>query len=130
MLKTLSTKLAKPWKSRIGIDCNNRHENNKRTKLDSRDEISNNKVNSNKIGEDKIIEEKNHQKTSKFKKTVRFSDFFTPKARLAFTKLRQVFVKVSIFYYFDPKYYIWIKMDALGYTIDRILSHLILDNLG
>ena len=40
---------------------------------------------------------------SKSKKTVRSSDFLTPGAKLAFTKLRQAFLKGPILYYFDPK---------------------------
>ena len=36
----------------------------------------------------------------KFKKTVEL-DFLTPRARLAFTKLRQVFVKAQILHHFD-----------------------------
>ena len=66
----------------------------------------------------------------KFKKTVRSSDFLTFKARLAFTKLRQAFVKALIFYYFDPEYYIWIKTNALNYAIGEIFSWLTLNNLN
>lgn len=32
--------------------------------------------------------------------------FLTLKAKLVFTKLRQIFIKVSIFYHFNLKYYI------------------------
>lgn len=40
------------------------------------------------------------------------SGFLTSKARLAFIKLWQAFIKVSIFHYFNSKYYIYIKTMA------------------
>ena len=58
------------------------------------------------------------------------SDFFTPGAKLAFTKLRQAFVKAPIFYHFDPKCHIWIETDASGYAIGGVLSQLTSDDLG
>ena len=86
------------------------------------------KIRNNEVG-------KKDQKTSKSKnvstskKMVR-SDFFTPGARLAFTKLRQTFVKALIFYYFDLEHYIRAEIDISGYAIDEIFSQLTLDNLG
>ena len=56
--------------------------------------------------------------------------FFTPKVRLVFTKLRQMFVKAPILYYFDPEYHIQINIDASGYAIDQILNQLTSNNLG
>lgn len=56
--------------------------------------------------------------------------FFTSNARNAFTKLTQVFVKAPILNYFDLEYHIQMKMYVSGYTIGKILSKLILDNLG
>ena len=50
------------------------------------------------------------------------SGFFTPKARLVFTQLRQKFVEASIFYHFDLECHIWIEFDTFGYAIGRILS--------
>ena len=58
----------------------------------------------------------------KSKKTVSFSDFLISRARLVFTKLRQVFVKVPILYYFDPKNYIWIEINVSSYAINEIFS--------
>ena len=49
--------------------------------------------------------------------------------KLAFTQLRKAFIKISILQYFDLEYYIWTEIDALGYTINRALSQLTLDNL-
>ena len=50
--------------------------------------------------------------------------FFNPKTRLAFTQLRQAFVKAPIFHHFDPESHIRIKTDVLGYAIGDILSQL------
>ena len=57
-------------------------------------------------------------------------DFFTPAAKLAFTKLRQAFLKASIFHHFDPECHIWIETDTLSYAIGEIFSQLTLDDLG
>ena len=98
----------------------------------NRNELDRWKVNSDEVENDEI--EKKVQKLSKSKnlskskKTVG-SDFLTPKAKLAFTKLRQAFVKALILYHFNPERYIWIKTDVLGYTIDRVLNQLTLNNL-
>lgn len=56
--------------------------------------------------------------------------FFILKARLLFTKLRQIFIKILILYYFDPKYHFYIKRNILGYAINRILNPQTLDNLN
>ena len=75
------------------------------------------------------------QKTSKFKnfskskKTVE-SDFLTPGSRLAFTKLKQAFVKALILYHFDPKSYIRIGTDISSYAIGGVFIQLTLDDLG
>ena len=50
--------------------------------------------------------------------------FLTPKARIAFNRLRLAFTKAPIFWCFDPKCHIWIKTDALGYAIGGVLSQL------
>lgn len=38
--------------------------------------------------------------------------FLTSKAKLAFLRLKQVFIEFLVFQYFDPKHYIWIKTNA------------------
>ena len=48
--------------------------------------------------------------------------FLTLKASLAFTQLRKAFIDAPIRHFFDPKRYIWIKTNALGYTIGGVLS--------
>ena len=62
------------------------------------------------------------KKLSKSKKMVGSSDFFTFEARLAFIKLRQVFVKAATLHYFDPKCHIRIEINISGYAIGRIFS--------
>ena len=66
----------------------------------------------------------------KSKKTIGSLDFFILGTRLAFTKLRQAFVKAPIFNHFDLEHYIQIKTDVLGYAIGRILSKVTLDDLN
>ena len=126
-----STTQPKEGVVRVGGDSRVGH--NKK-KLD-RNEIDDNEVDSGKI-DDKI--EKKDQKTSKSKNSFTFkklskskkllrSDFFTPRARLAFTKLRQAFVKALIFYHFDSECHIWVETDASDYVIGRIFSQLTLE---
>lgn len=115
------------------VDGNGRDEHGSKTELDGRDEVDNGKVNGSEVGNNEIAKEKHHQKTRKTfksKKMIRFSDFFTFGARLAIIKIRQVFIKASIFHHFDSECHIWIETDALGYATGRTLSQLILDNLG
>ena len=76
-----------------------------------------------------MIKSKNHDFSSNSKNMEVKPSFFTFKARLAFTKLRQIFVKALIFYYFNPKCHIQIEINISKYAINRILSQLILDNL-
>lgn len=57
-------------------------------------------------------------------------DFFIFKVRLAFIKLKQIFIKILIFYYFNLEYYIWTKINISKYVIDEILNQLTLNNLG
>ncbi len=56
--------------------------------------------------------------------------FLTSKARKAFTKLRQAFVKAPILKHFNPKRHIQIEIDASSYVIGRIFSLLTSDDLG
>ena len=50
--------------------------------------------------------------------------FITPEARSDFNRLWLAFTKALILQYFDPKYYIYIETDALGYAIADVLSQL------
>ena len=96
-----------PGKGGARVNNESKAKRNNRYKLDS-GEIDSNEIDSNEIKNDKV--EKNDQKTSKSKKLFKFKktelSFFIFKARLAFTKLRQLFVKVLIFYQFDLECYI------------------------
>ena len=66
---------------------------------------------------------------SKFKKTVE-TGFFTPRAKLAFTKFRQAFFKAPILHHFNPEHHIWIETDASGYAIGGVVSQLTSEDLG
>ena len=75
-------------------------------------------------------------KTTKSKILVKFSNhdfpksrpektgmgFLIPKARLAFTQLRQAFVKVPILHHFNLESHIRIETDTSGYAIGGVLS--------
>ncbi len=50
---------------------------------------------------------------------------FTEKARIAFTQLKNVFIKTSILLHFDSKRKIRLKIDAFDFAISEILSQLI-----
>ena len=49
-------------------------------------------------------------------------NFLTPGIREAFNRLRLAFTKALILQYFNPKYHIQIKINALGYAIGGALS--------
>lgn len=69
-------------------------------------------------------------KISDFTKTDSFgTDFLILGAKKTFIHLYKAFTKVSIFYHFDLKYYIYIKTDILEYIIGEILSQITLDHL-
>ena len=69
-----------------------------------------------------LVKFKNHDFPPNSRNIEAGPGFFTPKARLAFTKLRQIFVEALILYYFNPKCHIQIKTDASGCAISEILS--------
>ena len=77
-----------------------------------------------------LVITKNHDFPSNFQNIEVKPGFFIFKATLAFTKLRQVFIKAPIFHYFDSKCHIWIKTNVSKYVINRILSQLILNDLS
>ena len=118
MLKTLSTKSAKPRKGELRVGSDSRA-GRAQSKFDGSG-MDNVEVDGGEVEVDEF--EKKVQKSSKSKKTVRSTDFFTLGAKLAFTKLRQVFIKVPILYHFDPKRYISVETDVSGYAIIGVLS--------
>ena len=91
-------------------------------------EVDGGEVEVDKVGKkvQKLFKSKN---SSKSKITVRSLDFLTPKAKLVFTKLRQVFLKAPILHHFDPNRHIRIETNALGYAIGRVLNQLTMDDL-
>lgn len=48
--------------------------------------------------------------------------FLISKIRKAFNHLKQVFIKVLILQYFDPKYHIRIETNISDYTIEEVLN--------
>ena len=90
-------------------------------------EVDGGKVEGNQVGK-KVQNLSKLTNLSKSKKTIG-SDFFTPGTKLAFTKLRQTFLKAPILHHFDSERHIRIDTDASGYAISGVLSQLTLDNL-
>lgn len=103
---------------------------------------SNNKVyiDGNEINKNKFVIKKNRSRISKYKILVKLNNYdflFKSKnislkiirlrfqiveARLVFIKLRQIFVKASIFHYYNPEYYIYIKINLSGYAMNEVFS--------
>ena len=77
-----------------------------------------------------LIKSKNHDFSLNSKNMEAKPDFLIPKARLAFTKLKQAFVEAPILYHFDPKYHIRILINVSGYVIGGILSQLTSNELS
>ena len=59
----------------------------------------------------------------KFRPEKAGTGFLTPKTRLAFTQLRQVFVKAPILHHFNSESHIQIETDASGYVISGVLNY-------
>ena len=128
MLKTSNTKSAKPRKGGVGVG------NGSRARRDG-SELDKRKTVDNKVDDefDNKVEKKSQnpsksENLSKSKKTE--LGFLTSGARMAFTKLRQVFIKSLIFHHFDLERHIWVETNVSGYAIGGIFSQLISDNSG
>ena len=126
MLKTLRGTQSKtrPSEGGVGIGGSSRAGRG-RCEIGGMDDVE---VDGGKVEVDEVG--KKVQKSFKSKKTVRSSDFLTPGAKLAFTKLWQAFLKATIFHHFDPECHIQTETDVSGYAIGRILSQLTSDDLG
>ena len=132
ILKTSSNELAKLRNGKVGVGDDSKAGRDK-------SELDGGEIDSGEVGEDEVrkkfqktSESKNltkSKKLSKPKKALK-SDFFTSRARLAFTKLRQTFFKTPILYHFDLKCHIWIETDVSGYAISGVLSQLIFNDSG
>ncbi len=57
------------------------------------------------------------------------TDFLTLGAKKAFIYLQKAFIGALFLRHFDLEHHIWIETDALGYTIGRVLSQMILNHL-
>ena len=126
MLKTSNTESAEPRKGGVEVGGDGRVGRG-RSEID-RSRMDDVEVDGDEVEVDEVG--KKVQNLSKSKKTVRSLDFSTPEAKLAFTKLRQAFIKAPILYYFDLERHIRVETDASGYTIGGVLSQLTLDDLG
>jgi len=62
----------------------------------------------------------NFFKRSKNSKKLNFFEFLE-KAYMAFQRLKEVFIIVSIFYYYNSKKPIYIEIDTLEFTLARVL---------
>ena len=127
MLKTSRSieSTTQPGEGVVGVGSNSRarHDKNKldKSKLDGSG-ISHNEVDDK--GDNEVRKKgRNLSKSknlSKFKKTE--LGFLIFGARMAFTQLRQAFIKAPILYYFNPKYYIWVETDVSNYAIGKVFS--------
>ena len=127
----LILKTIEPRKGGIGVggDSRARHGG---SKIDGNG-MDNVEVDGGEVEVDEIG--KKGRKTSKSKnlsksKKMVVSNFLTPGAKLAFTKLKQAFLKAPILKHFDLEHHIRIETDTLGYTIGRVLGQLTSDDLG
>ena len=126
-MKTSNTKSVESRKGRVRIKSGSRARYD-RSEIDG-GEVNNIKIEDNKVRK-KVQKTSKSKNSSKSKKMVGSLNFLILEAKLAFTELRQAFLKVAILHHFDPKCYIRIETDALVYAIDGVFSQLILDNLG
>ena len=134
MLKTSWSTESKTWPGEGGVRVGGSRVGREGSKLDG-SKFYSGKVDSSEIEDDEVG--KKVQKKSKFKNSSKSKnlskstlDFLTPGAKLAFTKLRQVFLKALILYHFNPERHIRIETDKSDYVISGILSQLTLDNSG
>ena len=133
MLKTSGSTESKTQLGEGGVGVGGSRAGREGTELD-RSKLDDNGVDDGEVEDDEVGEKvrkrSKSKNSSKSKKTVRSSDFLTPGAKLAFTKLRQAFLKAPIFHHFDPERHIRIETDGSGYAIGGILSQLTSDDLG
>ena len=114
--------MTQPGKGVVGIGSDGKAKCNG-SKLD-RSEIDDGRFD---VGEVDNEIEKKGQKTSKSKKASKSKktlglNFLILKVRIAFTKLRQIFVKALILHHLDSEYHIWVETDIPGYTIGGVFS--------
>ena len=84
-------------------------------------EVDGSEVEVDEVGK-KVQKMSKSKNSSKSKKMVGSSNFFTPTAKLAFTKLKQTFLKAPILQYIDPECHIRIETDVSSYAISKVFS--------
>ena len=133
-----STKpLTRPEESVVGVggDSRARRDASKLdgSKLDGGEvdgsEVDGGEVEVDEVGK-KVQKTSMSKNSSKSKMAVGASDFLTPGAKLAFTKLKQAFLKALILHPLNPERHIRIETDASGYAIGGVLSQLTSDDSG
>ena len=131
MIKTFNTESIETWKGIVGVIADSKKEHGDIAELVVRHEVGGNELGSNKVDDEVGKNQKmsKSKKLSKSKKTIGSLDFLTLGAKLAFTKLRQAFLKALILYHFNLECYIWIETNILEYVIGEIFSQLTLDDL-
>ena len=131
MLKTSGSTESKTRPGEGGVGVGGSRAGRGGSKLDG-SELRDDEVDGGEVEVDEVG--KKGQKTSKSKKSSKSktvgSDFLTPGAKLAFTELRQSFLKAPILHHFDPECHIRIETDASNYTIVGVLSQLTSDDSG
>ena len=72
-----------------------------------------------------MTKSKNHNFSPNSKNKEAKTGFLTPKARLTFIQLRQMFVETPIFHHFNPECHIWIETNISSYAIGSVLSQFV-----
>ena len=73
---------------------------------------------------------KGDQATQRGGKGAKGSKYLTPVAKKVFNFLRHAFIQALILQHFELERHIQIETNASGYTIDEVLSQLILNDFG
>ena len=130
MLKTSGSTEFKTQPGEGGIGIGGSRAGRGGSKLDRSElyggEVDGGEVEGNEVGK-KVQNLSKSKNLFKSKKTVG-SDFLTPGAKLAFTELRQAFLKTPILHHFDLERHIRIEIDVSGYAIGGVLSQLTSDD--
>ena len=133
MLKTSGSTESKIQLGEGGVWVGSSRAGREESKLDG-SEFHGGEIDGGEVYVDEVEDNEVGEKVQKRSKSKNLSkstlDFLTPGAKLAFTKLKQAFLKPPILYHFDPERHIRIKTDASGYAIGGVFSQLTLDNLG
>ena len=128
ILKTSGSTESKTRPGEGGVRVGDNRAGRGGSKLDG-SELCDDEVDSSEV-EDVEVGEKVQEKSKSKNSSKSTSDFHTPGAKLAFTKLRQAFLKAPILHHFDPERHIRIETDVSGYAIGGVLSQLTLDDSG